>query len=1147
MRLALLKLTRFGHFTNFTLELPCTNNTDFHVILGTNEAGKSTIVEGWLNLLYGIHTRTKYDFLHKRDTLQISAHIEDGPNVYKLTRVKKSSNSLLGPDGFPLPEAILKKLLCGIDEQAYRHLYCLDDYTLEKGGEDILASKGDLGQLLFSAASGLSAFNDMIEQERIANRALHIQRGQGRRKTKLYKLNQQLRDLKMQIKKTNLSIPEYRQLREEVILAKADETKTKEIHRKLIVQERVLRLKLQALPIKIERDTLHMRLLGLGPQPRLAKDTTSELIRLTKQREVHLATVRTRRTDIQRWMAERDKLEIDSRASGLSRSLTKLTPLRSRALNAAEDLNHHCKELDLIDNEILHILAKSGLDITNSTGQSLCSPASDRLDRALERQARAGQHLADIKQEVESIKKKLSQIHKNMSSWDNTEIDPNALRTAINTLDAELISEALYRARKKHEEATLRVKHALEALTIGERVFETPGSVPLTPSGAERLASDINRLSDELVLLEKRIFEDRQKISLLSSDIAVFEANSAMPTDKETAAIREERDRLWSKHLKMLTAESANSYLKAREKDDQAGMLRLAQVAQLAELRIIKRNYLRLESEHSTRMQHYTNVAESYKTAQVQLIDTLNFIGLPSDLDATTLSKWIHAQIEAKVSSQKYNKIYSELQVIEKRAQLVVDQLARMLRTEPTDLIELLAIIQEKLTEATARKEFHAASLENLRETEQLLKDKEVVLREAEANLENSHTEFADAVRTFGFTISKNVYPVDVLPVLRAMQIKLDRRKTLQNRIDIITKSTSDFKIQITEISKSWPELADKPALEIAKILDSFAVHHRREKERYIDLTKDLNEAKVMLLQAEVNLKTIDSRLLEIAKAWESASQPKNFDDIIAAIGSAQTAENLRQNIETCEKRLVSILDAHTLDEAESLLLNKTEKDLTSSLKVITKELKKMTEARDAAIRRVSLAEKALSEASNDNDTARLDQDRCLLLEEIRNTAEVGLKTRLGLILAERAFERYRDKHRGTMLTATESAFIELTGNTYSGLSTQRYGNRETLIVQRLSDGRSLRADEDSMSKGTRFQLYFALRLAGYRKMAKAGMVLPFLCDDIFETFDENRTAVACRLMSSIGEVGQALYFTHHAHVAEIAKRECPGVQIYRL
>ena len=35
-------------------------------------------------------------------------------------------------------------------------MFSLDDETLEAGGESILASKGDLGQLLFSASAGLA-------------------------------------------------------------------------------------------------------------------------------------------------------------------------------------------------------------------------------------------------------------------------------------------------------------------------------------------------------------------------------------------------------------------------------------------------------------------------------------------------------------------------------------------------------------------------------------------------------------------------------------------------------------------------------------------------------------------------------------------------------------------------------------------------------------------------------------------------------------------------------------------------------------------------------------------------------------------------------------------------------------------------------
>ena len=37
------------------------------------------------------------------------------------------------------------------------------------------------------------------------------------------------------------------------------------------------------------------------------------------------------------------------------------------------------------------------------------------------------------------------------------------------------------------------------------------------------------------------------------------------------------------------------------------------------------------------------------------------------------------------------------------------------------------------------------------------------------------------------------------------------------------------------------------------------------------------------------------------------------------------------------------------------------------------------------------------------------------------------------------------------------------------------------------------------------------------------------------------------RLLDQIGQTGQALDFTHRAHVAEIARREGPGVQVHHL
>ena len=73
MRLNRLDLTRYGHFTGRSLSfpLPAPGAPDLHVIYGANEAGKSTLLTAWLDLLFGIHLQSRNAFLHPGPTMRI--------------------------------------------------------------------------------------------------------------------------------------------------------------------------------------------------------------------------------------------------------------------------------------------------------------------------------------------------------------------------------------------------------------------------------------------------------------------------------------------------------------------------------------------------------------------------------------------------------------------------------------------------------------------------------------------------------------------------------------------------------------------------------------------------------------------------------------------------------------------------------------------------------------------------------------------------------------------------------------------------------------------------------------------------------------------------------------------------------------------
>ena len=158
MRLNRLDLTRYGRFTDLSVDFgPAPGDgPDLHVIYGPNEAGKSTLLTGWLDLLFQIPARSTMDFLHPYATMQLGAELEIDGRTHRLVRVKGNKNTLHDGHNTPIGEALLQAGLRGLDRESYSRMFSLNGQTLIEGGESILASKGDLGQLLFSASAGLA-------------------------------------------------------------------------------------------------------------------------------------------------------------------------------------------------------------------------------------------------------------------------------------------------------------------------------------------------------------------------------------------------------------------------------------------------------------------------------------------------------------------------------------------------------------------------------------------------------------------------------------------------------------------------------------------------------------------------------------------------------------------------------------------------------------------------------------------------------------------------------------------------------------------------------------------------------------------------------------------------------------------------------
>jgi uncharacterized protein YhaN len=219
-----------------------------------------------------------------------------------------------------------------------------------------------------------------------------------------------------------------------------------------------------------------------------------------------------------------------------------------------------------------------------------------------------------------------------------------------------------------------------------------------------------------------------------------------------------------------------------------------------------------------------------------------------------------------------------------------------------------------------------------------------------------------------------------------------------------------------------------------------------------------------------------------------------------------------------------SLLEANAIRLQDALTLAKGDSET---------RLAELTEAR-----RLLLA------VGGDDAVARIVAERANLLNELAEQTRAHLAQRFGLMAFEQGLRRYRDSHRSAMLARASDAFRQLSGGAYTGLAAQPEGTSEILVALPAEGGSKLATD---LSKGTRFQLYLALRIAGYHELAKSRPPVPFIADDIMETFDDVRAGQAFGLLGDMAHKGQVIYLTHHQHLCDIAVAACPGARLVDL
>ena len=1153
MKLFELALAAFGPFTDRVLELSAGEH-GLHVIFGRNEAGKSSALRGLHALLYGIPGQTDDAFLHPYDRLRIGGRLRlSTGEELGFVRRKGTKGTLLAPDETRLDDDALHPFLAGVTAEEFQRFWGIDHGRLVQGGRDILAGRGDLGETLFAAGSGLShlrALRLRLDEEAAE---YFLPRGQ----KPLVNLSlRELRELRAAQRDATLSVEDW--ARRERALHDAEEAlSTSSLRREELARERsrLERLK-RVLPLLAGRDEARRRLAAVGDVVLLAPDFAER--RLAAEHQLRSALHREERATGELERQEGLVAELGptpalaAEADAVSDLFTRLGSHRKamadRPKLAArrDELRAQAKrrlaglrpDLDLDGVEALRVFVGRRARI-----QQLATQHGELEGRRAAARARLAEALAH-RHELEAAAPSLPPA-----------CDPGPLAVAIEEArrrgDAEA---ALAKSAQAVARLDAKVAALLGKLGLPGSATAAPDALPVPPTTTiaafERRAMDLEQAT-------RAAAEERQRVARTAREVEAkvqkLTARDGVPTEaavwnaraRRDAAFALLRDR-WEQGRDVAAAarellgegELADLYsASVAEADALADRLRREadRVAELAQL-LGQREELAdddraaaveaerlaalstaLEEEWREAWKGVPSVAPRFDGARAWREDLERLVALAEELagaraEHAELATWVDRQI-AHLGA----------------AVAALDPDATPAGTLAANLAAADRVRQRAERDRLAREQHER----DLKANDQAVRAAEGAIRDVEGQLEGWRVRWGEAVG--GLSAGDVPAPDDAPEVVEEVDATLrglDEAAALHSRVEAIDRDAGSFRADARALADrlgegptlgedaegSWVDATQRRLLAALK-----QEERRRQATTLRDtLESDLAAAGEAVASARAAL-----------AALRAEAKCDADDDLSLAERRSADLRTARAEVEGIERELVRSGDGHSVEALDAEGTGTDSDAVEGRLAAVADELgdveKRVAEAYEArAEARAAL--QGLQGPSEASDCAERTQST---LARLRDEVLSYARLRLASAILARRIEAFRRDNQAPLLLRAGAHFRAMTLGAFDRLEADVEDDRPVLVGIR-PDGR--RVPAAGMSEGTADQVFLALRLAAVEASCAAGEPMPFVVDDILVQFDDERTAAALQVLADVARQTQVVLFTHHRQVRASAE-----------
>jgi uncharacterized protein YhaN len=391
---------------------------------------------------------------------------------------------------------------------------------------------------------------------------------------------------------------------------------------------------------------------------------------------------------------------------------------------------------------------------------------------------------------------------------------------------------------------------------------------------------------------------------------------------------------------------------------------------------------------------------------------------------------------------------------------------------------------------------------------------------------------WAPALQRAGLAAEASVAGVRVrLDLIEGLRTDLSDQLELETQLAAITKSRTAFETRIRAAAeRAGISEAATPGQTYAA-LQAATREEAAKAERAETLERALEVARSRVREADALRSTAESALAPLLAMAPDAELPT----LRAVLGRATEGTRLKAEIEALGAELLKAGEGRDLVALTDEAAGADPDVLAAEAQGLSDRHESLSAEIEAQSRLCTAAELAFKALDDRPDAAIAAFEMAEARSEMAFQAELYVRKRAEVRLLRATVERYRAEKQGPLLTRASHLFMTLTLGAFSRLMVEFDDDTPRLA--------GVRADEvtivpvEGMSEGTVDQLFLALRIAAVEDTVAQGVQLPFLADDLFINFDDERAEAGFRVLAELGQKTQVMFFTHHAHLAAVAER----------